>query len=58
MKGVIFLFSVLVVFTLGACSVAEEDVSGVGQRLQDGFQGRGKIVPVETTHDSFGPDYR
>ena len=58
MKGVILFFSVALIFTMGACSVAEQDAAGVGQQFQDGLQGRGKIVPNDPTRDSFGPDYR
>lgn len=58
MKGVIFFSILAVVFCLGACSVAEQDTSAVGQRLQDGLQGRGQIVPNDPTSDSFGSDYR
>lgn len=58
MKGVFLLFSVVLLFTLGACSVAEQDASGVGQQFQNGLQGRGRIIPNDPTRDSFGPDYR
>jgi hypothetical protein len=52
------IFSVVVILTLGACSVADQGGSGVGQRLTDGIQGRGQIVPYNPTQDSFGPEYR
>lgn len=58
MKGVILFFSVAILFLMGACSVAEQDVSGVGQQFQNGIQGRGTIVPNDPTQDSFGPEYR
>jgi hypothetical protein len=43
---------------LGACAVAEQDVSGVGTQFQDGLQGRGRIVPNDPTSDAFGSEYR
>jgi hypothetical protein len=58
MKGVILIFSVALLFGMGACSVAEQGATGVGQKFQDGIQGRGTIVPNHPTQDSFGPEYR
>lgn len=58
MKGVILFFCVVLLFSLGACSVADQSASGVGQQFQNGIQGRGQIVPNDPTRDSFGPDYR
>jgi len=58
MKGVILFFSVALLFSMGACSVAETDAEGVGQKFQDGIHGRGTIVPNHPTQDSFGPEYR
>jgi len=58
MKGVILFFSVVLILTLSACSVADQGGAGVGQRLTDGIQGKGQIVPNNPTHDSFGPEYR
>lgn len=58
MKGVILFFSAVLILTLGACSVAEQDASGVGQQFQDGIRGKGQIVPNNPTRDSFGPEYR
>lgn len=58
MKGVIFFFMVVVVFSLGACSVAEQDLGAVGDQFQQGVRGQGQIVPNDPTRDSFGPEYR
>ena len=58
MKGVFLFFSLVLLFTLGACSVADQGASGVGQLFQNGLQGKGEIVPNNPTRDSFGPDYR
>ena len=58
MKGVFLFFSVVLIFTLSACSVADSSASGVGQQFQDGIRGKGQIVPNNPTRDSFGPDYR
>lgn len=57
MKSLIF-FSILILFSMSACSVAEQDASGVGQQVQNGIHGRGTIVPNSPTSDSFGADYR
>jgi len=57
MKGVFLFFSVALLLTLNACSVADQDASGVGQQFQSGLQGRGQIVPNNPGHDSFGSDY-
>jgi hypothetical protein len=46
-----------VLFALGACQVAEQDISGVGDQFQQGLQGRGRIVPNDPLSDSFGSDY-
>ena len=58
MKGMFFLFTVVLLFSLGGCSVAEQDAGAVGQKFQDGLQGRGQVVPNNPTKDSFGPEYR
>jgi hypothetical protein len=58
MKGVILFFSVVLIFTLNACSVADRGASDVGQQFQDGIRGKGQIVPNNPTRDSFGPEYR
>jgi len=58
MKGVIFFFMAVVVFSLGACSVAEQNLGSVGDQFQQGVRGQGQIVPNRPTSDSFGPDYR
>jgi hypothetical protein len=43
---------------LAGCAVAERDISEIGGQFQDGIQGRGRIVEMDTTSDSFGPEYR
>ena len=58
MKGVLLFFSVVFLFTLSACSVADQGASGVGEQFQNGIQGKGQIVPNTPTRDPFGPDYR
>ncbi len=58
MKGVIFFFSAVLIFTLNACSVADQGAADVGQQFQDGIRGKGQIVPNNPTRDSFGPEYR
>lgn len=58
MKGMLFYLTILLLFSLGACSVAEQDANAVGQKFQDGLQGRGQVVPNNPTKDSFGPEYQ
>jgi hypothetical protein len=58
MKGVIFFSLMLVLFALGACSVADQEPNAVGRQFQAGLQGQGRIVPNDPTSDSFGPEYR
>lgn len=59
MKGTIFVLFVLALalFPTG-CTTGESATQRVGQRLSDGLQGRGQIVPNNPTSDSFGPTYR
>ncbi len=54
------LFIVLVgaCVLLGACAVAEQDATAVGNQFQDGLQGRGRIIQQDPTSDSFGPEFR
>lgn len=58
MKGVIFFFALVLVLSVAGCTVADQDGPRIGERLQDGLQGRGKIVPNNVTSDSFGSDYQ
>ena len=58
MKGMLFCFTIIFLFFLGGCSIAEQDASAVGQKFQEGIQGRGTVVPNNPTKDSFGPEYR
>ncbi len=57
-KSVILFFGLVVSVALAGCTIAEQDASGVGDQFQNGISGRGKIVPLDTTSDSFGSDYR
>ena len=58
MKGMLFYFTIILLFSLSGCSVAEQDASAVGQKFQDGIQGRGTVVPNNPTKDSFGPEFQ
>ncbi len=58
MKGIFLFFTLVLLLTFGACSATEDGATAVGQKFQDGIQGRGQIVPDHATSDSFGPDYR
>jgi hypothetical protein len=42
---------------LAGCSIAEQDASDIGQKLERGIKGEGRIVPNEPTTNSFGPEY-
>jgi len=59
MKGTISLFAILaLLFVVNGCTTAETGATRIGQRLQDGLQGQGQIVPNDPTSDSFGQEYR
>ena len=58
MKGVFFILSLQILLLLGGCAVSEQSAEDVGEKFQEGIQGRGKIVPNHTLSDDFGPDYR
>ena len=58
MKGMLFCFTMILLFSLGGCSIAEQDANSVGQKFQEGIQGRGTVVPNNPTKDSFGPEYQ
>jgi len=54
-----FVFSaIFLAVLLGGCAVAEQSVTDVGDQFQQGLQGRGRLVDMDTTQDSFGPEYR
>lgn len=58
-KTVSFLFVLVVACgLLGACAVAEQDATAVGDQFQDGLQGRGRIIQQDPTTDSFGSEFR
>jgi hypothetical protein len=38
-----------------ACTVTEQTPDEVGQKFQEGIQGRGKIVPIDQDHSQTGP---
>ncbi len=58
MKGVIFFLMLLIPLFLTSCAVSEQSVEDVGEKFQEGIQGRGTIVPHHATSDSFGPEYQ
>ena len=58
MKGMLFCFTIIILFSLGGCSSAEDGANAVGQKFQEGIQGRGTVVPNNPTKDSFGPEYQ
>ena len=58
MKGVFYILSLHILLLLGGCAVSEQSAEDVGEKFQEGIQGRGKIVPNNTVSDDFGPDYR
>lgn len=54
--SIFLLFVAMAMF--GGCTIAEQDATDVGNQLQDGLQGRGRIVPNDPMNDSFGADYQ
>ncbi len=48
----------MAVALLCGCAVTEGDISEVGTQFQEGMQGRGRIVELNTTQDDFGPEFR
>jgi hypothetical protein len=56
-RCVTLFFGLLAMALIGGCAVAEQDASEVGDQLQRGLQGQGRIVPNDPTTDSFGPEY-
>ena len=58
MKSVIFFLMILAPFFLTSCAVSEQSVGEVGEKFQEGIQGRGTIIPHSATTDTFGPEFR
>ena len=57
MKGVIFFCVTGLLALLPGCAISEQSVEDVGNRFEEGIQGRGQIIPNHPMSDSFGPDY-
>ena len=57
-KKLCTIFALAVGAVLAGCTVAERDISEVGDQFQQGIQGRGRLVEMDTTTDSFGSEYR
>jgi len=57
-KRIVNLALLGLVFVLCGCAVTEQSAEDVGTQFQEGMQGRGQVVEMETTSDSFGPMYR
>jgi hypothetical protein len=51
-------FGLLAAIALIGCSVAEQDAADVGETFQRGIKGEGRIVPIDSTTDAFGPEYQ
>ncbi|MGA9580212.1 MAG: hypothetical protein WBL40_16975 [Terrimicrobiaceae bacterium] len=51
-------FCLLAAAALAGCSVAEQDVSDVGETFERGIKGEGRIVPNDPTRDAFGPEFQ
>lgn len=58
MKGAFLVLSLKIVLLLSGCAFTGTEMDDVGEKLEDGIQGRGKIVPNRVMSDDFGPDYR
>jgi hypothetical protein len=57
-RCVTLFFCLLAAAALAGCSVAEQDVSDVGETFERGIKGEGRIVPNDPTRDAFGPEFR
>ncbi|HVE16932.1 MAG TPA: hypothetical protein VNB29_09355 [Chthoniobacterales bacterium] len=58
MKIACILCGVCLCALLGGCAVSETSTDEVSQKFQRGIQGQGQIVPNNTGHDAFGPEYQ
>jgi hypothetical protein len=45
----------LLILSLEACSVAEQEPEEVGQKFKEGIKGEGKIVPDDKDHSQTSP---
>ena len=57
-RCVTLFFCLLAAAALAGCSVAEQDVSDVGETFERGIKGEGRIVPNDPTRDAFGPEFQ
>jgi len=57
-KFVTLFFGFLAVALVTGCTVAEQQPGELSQKLQQGIQGQGTLVPNSPTSDGFGSDYR
>jgi hypothetical protein len=58
MKLVSILCVCAAALILGGCVVAERDIGEVGDQVQEGLSGRGRIIERDPTSDSFGGEYQ
>ena len=58
MKSIFALCAIFFTVILGGCAVSEQSVDQVGDQFQNGLQGKGKLIEMNTTQDSYGPEYR
>ena len=57
-RCVTLFFCLLAAAALAGCSVAEQDVSDVGETFERGIKGEGRIVPNDPTRDAFGTEFQ
>ena len=58
MKSIFALCAIFFTVILGGCAVSESSVDQVGDQVQDGLKGKGRLIQMNTTQDSYGPEYR
>ena len=58
MKSIFALRAIFFTVILGGCAVSEQSVGEVGDQVQQGLQGHGRLIEMDTTQDSYGPEYR
>lgn len=56
-KCVTLFFCLLAMGMQTGCTVVDQDGTTVGNQLQRGMQGQGRIVPNDPSDDSYGSDY-
>ena len=58
MKSIFALCAILLTVIFGGCAVSERSVDEVGDQVQEGLKGNGRLIQMNTTQDSYGPEYQ